>query len=131
MPDWTFLIAFSFFRIAAIAQGVYKRSLDGNASNPERARQNGEARAADGAPRDGGDRGRRLNGLGRRPRPARSASALRQKARHVKRRADPAARPALRRAPRRGGRVVDRAALEMRSTRKRTGGSNPSLSARN
>ncbi len=32
-------------------------------------------------------------------------------------------------APRRGGRVVDRAALEMRSTRKRTGGSNPSLSA--
>jgi len=38
-PDWTFLIAFSFFRAAAIAQGVYKRSLDGNASNPERARQ--------------------------------------------------------------------------------------------
>ena len=30
---------------------------------------------------------------------------------------------------RRGGRVVDRVALEMRSTRKRTGGSNPSLSA--
>src|SRR5271170_486425 len=30
---------------------------------------------------------------------------------------------------RRGGRVVDRAALEMRSARKRTGGSNPSLSA--
>ena len=30
---------------------------------------------------------------------------------------------------RRGGRVVDRAALEMRSTRKGTGGSNPSLSA--
>ena len=39
IPDWTFLIAFSFFRYAAIAQGVYKRSLDGNASNPERARQ--------------------------------------------------------------------------------------------
>ena len=32
---------------------------------------------------------------------------------------------------RRGGRVVDRAALEMRSTRKGTGGSNPSLSATN
>jgi hypothetical protein len=32
---------------------------------------------------------------------------------------------------RRGGRVVDRAALEMRSTCKRTGGSNPSLSAIN
>ena len=30
---------------------------------------------------------------------------------------------------RRGGRVVDRAALEMRSTGNRTGGSNPSLSA--
>jgi aminoglycoside phosphotransferase (APT) family kinase protein len=42
VPDWTFLLAFSFFRIAAIAQGVYKRSLDGNASNPERARRMGE-----------------------------------------------------------------------------------------
>jgi aminoglycoside phosphotransferase (APT) family kinase protein len=41
IPDWTFLIAFSFFRIAAIVQGVYKRSLDGNASNPERARKMG------------------------------------------------------------------------------------------
>jgi aminoglycoside phosphotransferase (APT) family kinase protein len=39
VPGWTFLIAFSLFRYAAIAQGVYKRSLDGNASNPERARQ--------------------------------------------------------------------------------------------
>ena len=38
IPDWTFLIAFSFFRVAAIVQGVYKRSLDGDASNPERAR---------------------------------------------------------------------------------------------
>lgn len=36
VPDWTFLIAFSFFRIAAIVQGVYKRALDGNASNPQR-----------------------------------------------------------------------------------------------
>ena len=42
VPDWTFLIAFSFFRIAAIVQGVYKRSLDGNASNPERARRLGK-----------------------------------------------------------------------------------------
>ncbi len=42
IADWSFLIAFSFFRIAAIAQGVYKRSLDGNASNPERARQYGK-----------------------------------------------------------------------------------------
>ena len=43
IPDWTFLIAFSFFRYGAIAQGVYKRSLDGNASNPERARLIGKS----------------------------------------------------------------------------------------
>ncbi len=43
VPNWSFLIAFSFFRIIAICQGVYKRSLDGNASNPERARRMGEA----------------------------------------------------------------------------------------
>jgi len=43
VPGWTFLLAFSFFRYAAIAQGVYKRSLDGNASNPERARKAGLA----------------------------------------------------------------------------------------
>ena len=43
IPDWPFLLAFSFFRYAAIAQGVYKRSLDGNASSPERARKVGEA----------------------------------------------------------------------------------------
>jgi aminoglycoside phosphotransferase (APT) family kinase protein len=43
IPDWTFLIAFSFFRVAAIVQGVYKRSLDGNASDPERARKMGAA----------------------------------------------------------------------------------------
>ena len=30
-----FYIAFCFFRMAAIIQGVYKRALDGNASNPE------------------------------------------------------------------------------------------------
>lgn len=41
--DWTFYLAFSFFRLAAICQGVYKRSLDGNASNPEKARTYGEA----------------------------------------------------------------------------------------
>jgi aminoglycoside phosphotransferase (APT) family kinase protein len=43
VPDWTFLVAFSFFRSIAIHQGVYKRSLDGNASNPELARQVGES----------------------------------------------------------------------------------------
>ena len=41
VPHWPFLIAFSFFRIAAIVQGVYKRALDGNASNPERGRRMG------------------------------------------------------------------------------------------
>jgi aminoglycoside phosphotransferase (APT) family kinase protein len=43
VPDWTFLLAFSFFRYAAIAQGVYRRALDGNASNPIRGRQLGQA----------------------------------------------------------------------------------------
>jgi aminoglycoside phosphotransferase (APT) family kinase protein len=43
VPHWTFLIAFSFFRIAAIAQGVYKRALDGNASNPVRGQKMGAA----------------------------------------------------------------------------------------
>ncbi len=43
MPHWPFLIAFSFFRIAAIVQGVYKRALDGNASNPERGFKMGAA----------------------------------------------------------------------------------------
>jgi aminoglycoside phosphotransferase (APT) family kinase protein len=43
IPNWTFLVAFSFFRSIAIHQGVYKRSLDGNASNPELARQVGES----------------------------------------------------------------------------------------
>ncbi len=34
IPGWTFYLAFSFFRFAAIVQGVYKRAVDGNASNP-------------------------------------------------------------------------------------------------
>lgn len=34
--SWNFYMAFSFFRLAAILQGVYKRGLDGNASS-ERA----------------------------------------------------------------------------------------------
>ncbi|MDJ0823179.1 MAG: phosphotransferase family protein [Paracoccaceae bacterium] len=32
-----FYVAFAFFRMAAILQGVKKRALDGNASNPEKA----------------------------------------------------------------------------------------------
>lgn len=41
--NWSFYVAFSFFRLGAILQGVYKRSLDGNASNPEKARLYGAA----------------------------------------------------------------------------------------
>ncbi len=40
---WTYCLAFSFFRLAAICQGVYKRALDGNASNPEKAKTYGQA----------------------------------------------------------------------------------------
>jgi len=40
LPHWNFLLAFQFFRLAAIAQGVLKRALQGNASN-ERAMQAG------------------------------------------------------------------------------------------
>jgi aminoglycoside phosphotransferase (APT) family kinase protein len=43
IDDWTFFLAFSFFRLGAICQGVYKRALDGNASNPAKASSYGEA----------------------------------------------------------------------------------------
>jgi aminoglycoside phosphotransferase (APT) family kinase protein len=43
IPNWAFYLAFSFFRMAAILQGVLKRALDGNASNPERGLQMGQA----------------------------------------------------------------------------------------
>ena len=33
IPDWNFYLAFSFFRFAAILQGVLKRAVDGNASS--------------------------------------------------------------------------------------------------
>lgn len=39
IPNWDFYLAFSLFRMAAILQGVLKRALSGNASNPERALQ--------------------------------------------------------------------------------------------
>ena len=32
IPNWSFYLAFGFFRLAGIAQGVYNRSLQGNAS---------------------------------------------------------------------------------------------------
>ena len=34
IADWPYYMAFSMFRLAGIAQGVYKRGLDGNASSP-------------------------------------------------------------------------------------------------
>jgi len=37
IDNFGFYLAFNFFRMAAILQGVYKRAVDGNASNPERA----------------------------------------------------------------------------------------------
>jgi aminoglycoside phosphotransferase (APT) family kinase protein len=42
IPIWRFCLAFSFFRLAAIVQGVKKRGLDGTASNPEKALKSGE-----------------------------------------------------------------------------------------
>ena len=41
IPRWNFYLAFSYFRFAAILQGVKKRALDGNASN-EKALKMGE-----------------------------------------------------------------------------------------
>ncbi|TQV86038.1 phosphotransferase family protein [Exilibacterium tricleocarpae] len=35
IPNWAFYLAFSFFRLGAIAQGVAKRAHDGNASSKE------------------------------------------------------------------------------------------------
>ncbi|QXT39476.1 phosphotransferase family protein [Gymnodinialimonas ceratoperidinii] len=43
IANWQFYIAFSFFRLAAILQGVYRRSLDGNASNAQTGQQYGKA----------------------------------------------------------------------------------------
>lgn len=42
IDHWHFYLAFCFFRLASICQGVYKRALDGNASN-ERAAQMGRS----------------------------------------------------------------------------------------
>ena len=43
IDNWHFYLAFSFFRLAAILQGVYRRSIDGNASNPQKAKAYGAA----------------------------------------------------------------------------------------
>ena len=42
IDDFGFYLGFCFFRMAAVLQGVKKRALDGNASNPERGLKMGE-----------------------------------------------------------------------------------------
>jgi aminoglycoside phosphotransferase (APT) family kinase protein len=42
IDNFGYFLGFSFFRMAAIIQGVLKRALDGNASNPERAMKVGQ-----------------------------------------------------------------------------------------
>ena len=44
VPNWNFYLAFSLFRLAAIAQGVYRRGLDGNAANPDSIKMSKSAR---------------------------------------------------------------------------------------
>ena len=44
IAHWNFYLAFSLFRLAAIAQGVYRRGLDGNAANPESIKMSKSAR---------------------------------------------------------------------------------------
>ena len=44
IDNWPYYIAFSLFRLSAILQGVYKRSLDGNASNERAAKMGGMVR---------------------------------------------------------------------------------------
>ncbi len=43
IDNWPFYLAFSFFRLAAILQGVFKRYTQGNASNPEKAKSYGRS----------------------------------------------------------------------------------------
>ena len=42
IDNFGYYLSFCFFRMAGIVQGVLKRGLDGNASNPERALKLGE-----------------------------------------------------------------------------------------
>ena len=44
IPQWNYYVAFSLFRLAAIAQGVYRRGLQGNSSNPESVKMSRSAR---------------------------------------------------------------------------------------
>lgn len=43
-PNWSFYLALSLFRLAAISQGVYKRGLDGTASSPGAMKRGAKAR---------------------------------------------------------------------------------------
>ncbi len=43
IPCWSFYLAFSLFRFAAILEGVVRRAEEGNASNPETGRRYGAA----------------------------------------------------------------------------------------
>ncbi|WP_240002475.1 phosphotransferase [Oleisolibacter albus] len=63
IPDWPFFLAFSFFRIASICQGVYARALAGNAAD-RKARMYGEVARATA---EGG--GSCVRGEGATPRP--------------------------------------------------------------
>jgi aminoglycoside phosphotransferase (APT) family kinase protein len=49
IADWDFYLVLSLFRLAAIAQGVYKRGLDGNASSPGALERGLKARSLAGA----------------------------------------------------------------------------------
>ncbi len=44
IDHWTYYMAFSLFRLAAIAQGVYKRHLDGTAASPDAVKSRDAAR---------------------------------------------------------------------------------------
>ena len=44
IPHWNYYLAFSLFRLAAIAQGVYRRGLQGNSSNPNSVKMSRSAR---------------------------------------------------------------------------------------
>jgi len=44
VPDWMFFVAFSFFRAAAIAQGIAMRAKVGTASAPDAAERGARAR---------------------------------------------------------------------------------------
>ncbi len=46
IPDWTFFLALSLFRLAGIAQGVYARSLAGNAADRSASRLGEVAKGA-------------------------------------------------------------------------------------